>query len=121
MRDTKEHVQEGPSLHIALGSWTLRIEVIGGDVTQQGGVLEDDEFVAIIGNGLSSINLSVGMNFPFGDAKVSVSVRLSCNQDETTIDRASALAMTKAMTLCKDGLVYAIEERNQIVTKMTTG
>jgi len=120
MRDGQASVQEAPDVYTAVGSWELAIDIPGNEVIMQGGPLDEDEFMQIVGDGRSSVNITVGMNVPYGDVKVTVGVRLTCNQDEATIDKASTMAYTKALSLCKDGLMYGAQERAKLLGSLPT-
>lgn len=50
-------------------------------------------------NGKASVTTGVGYSFPFGNGKVMVSITLTCDQDQETIERAGEAAVTLARHL----------------------
>lgn len=75
----------------------------GSTISEQGEV-QDDRFSALLGNAQAQIEVLVGTTVGFGDAKVHVALRLSCNQDEATIERAGQLAYLTAKDLATAAL-----------------
>jgi hypothetical protein len=68
------------------------------------------DFPDIIGDARAGVSVQMGFGFSFGAGKSSVTVHLTCNQDERTIDRAGELAMNKAQELVVEGMRRVDEE-----------
>jgi len=82
------------------------IEQVSGpnNKTTTTGTTQLDQFKDLVGDGRASVEVLVGTQFNFGEAKTHVVVRLSCNQDEKTIQTAGQLAFWKAKELCESAL-----------------
>lgn len=80
-----------------------------------------DQFQELRGDGAASVSMSCGMKYPYGDASVIATVKIVCAQDEKTINVAGERAFMTALDLCKSGMEIAIEERNNLVSKVTNG
>lgn len=69
-------------------------------------VLKEDKYKSLITNPTAPsarVNISLSQSAEFGAMKVSASVTLSCDQNESTINRAGGLAYEKAYELLVDG------------------
>jgi hypothetical protein len=87
-----------------------------GDMPQE----IQDQFQAIVGNGLAKISLGIPMDRKtFGNgAGAHVSISLTCNQDNATINAAYALAASAVMHYVKQNLGSALQEFNTIIAQL---
>lgn len=83
--------------------WERDIEMAGKKTSEQG-VSNDDKFKAVLGDEKAEVEYTVGTQWNFGEAKVTCTVRITCNQDENTIRSAAYLAFDTARSLCQQGL-----------------
>lgn len=83
--------------------WKREIEMSGKNTSEQG-INNDDKFKAILGDGKAQVEYTVGTQWNFGEAKITCTVRLTCNQDQSTIMNAAYLAFETARSLCQQGL-----------------
>lgn len=68
-----------------------------------------DPVAAILGDEKSSVAMTVGFNLPFGAAKVTCTVHLTCGQRDETIEKAAELAFERALKFTLHGLDLAAE------------
>lgn len=69
-------------------------------VKETHGMQDNDEVRSLKGDEKAQVEVLVGTSLGFGEAKVHVAVRLTCNQDQATIYRATQLAQHMAKDLC---------------------
>lgn len=77
----------------------------GGEVSETG-QLVDDKFDKLWTNKTrepAKVAVGVSEGMDYGAMKVSVTVSLCCDQDETTINKAGELAFYKAVEIMRDG------------------
>ena len=67
----------------------------------------------VVGNGLAQIEMTVGFGLSFGEGKCSCTVRLTCNQDEATLDAVGERAFSKAHELASKGIETLILEKEE--------
>ena len=58
--------------------------------------VEMDDLQKLVGKAQAGITTTVGFSLDFGKAKASVSVHLSCDQNEDSIKKAAELSLVKA-------------------------
>lgn len=87
-----------------------------GDMPQE----FQDQFQQIVGNGLAKISLGIPMDRKlFGNgAGAHVSISLTCNQDQNTINAAYALAAQAVIHYVKQNLGAALNEFNTLVNQL---
>jgi len=83
--------------------WEREMEMSGKKTSDQGNSNEE-KFRALVGDGKAQVEYTVGTQWNYGEAKVTCTVRLTCNQDEATITHAAFLAFETAKALCSQGL-----------------
>lgn len=66
--------------------------------------METDEYQKLKGDECAQVEMHVGTQYNFGEAKVDATVRLTCNQDMKTIYAAGSLAFYTAKDLVTAGL-----------------
>ena len=54
-------------------------------------------------DGAASVSFTLGRSREYGELKVSATVRVTCDQNEATIDKAAKFAFMKALELVDDG------------------
>jgi hypothetical protein len=91
--------------------WTRRI-IVGDQIKDDYGEMPADEYRTILGDRAAQVEVLVGHTVGYGDAKVHVTVRLTCNQDDATIWRAGELAYTRAKELTESALNDLIPPTN---------
>jgi hypothetical protein len=91
--------------------WRRRIERADGKTQDEEGYMDD--FQKLVGNGLAQVEMNTQFSLDYGAVKVSSSVRITCNQDEATINEAGKVAFFKSMELTKDGMGYAIPTKDE--------
>ena len=87
-----------------MNSWELHIEFRDGRVTDEGGVMDDDFFKSVIGDGNASISVNVGHSLGYGNAKCSATVRVTCNQDAKTMDTVAERVFQAAKNYADEGM-----------------
>lgn len=83
--------------------WEREIQMPGKKTSEQG-ISNEDKFKALLGDGKAQVEYTVGTQWNFGEAKVTCTVRLTCNQDDATVRSAAFLAFETAKSLCQQGL-----------------
>lgn len=87
-------------------NWTRDARSSKGEKSDTGQLKGDDQFEALWKNRSvepARVSISVSEGMDYGALKVSATVSLSCDQDETTINKAGELAFYKALELVRDG------------------
>lgn len=100
-------------------TWSLRVENRDGTVTEQEGAL--DSFTELIGNGLAKVSMSTTFGIDYASVKVTSSVTVTCNQDESTINIAAERAFMKTLELARDGMTHAIPAREGLLKEAYGG
>jgi hypothetical protein len=93
-----------------MNTWTRVITFPNGERRTDVGDIDGDFFAGVLGNGLAKVAMTVGFGLAYGEAKVSATVSLTCNQDEKTINAVGERAFYKAHELAGDGLNLISEE-----------
>ena len=93
-----------------MNTWTRETKVPGQEPKTEVGDAQDDFFRGVIGDGKAEVSMTVGFSLSYGEVKVSATVRLTCNQDEGTINAVGERAFYKAHELASDGLTLITEE-----------
>jgi hypothetical protein len=70
----------------------------------------DDELASLMkGDAAAGVSVNVGFNLPFGEAKCSVVVTLTCDQNDLMLERAKVAAFGRAAVFANDGMQEIIE------------
>lgn len=79
----------------------------------------NDAFTKILGNGNAQVGLDLSLTTPIGDewVKLNAVVRLTCNQDERTIDEAANLCLKKVNEYAMVGLKIVAEARTKAMKR----
>ena len=88
-----------------MNTWERTIDMPGKKPIVDSGKL--DPVFAILGDEKSSVKMEVGFNLPFGAAKVTCTVHLTCGQREPLIEKAAELAFERALKFSLHGLDLA--------------
>jgi hypothetical protein len=85
-------------------TWSRSIIVNKKAVKTTTGTVETDAYRAIMGDEKAQVEMLIGTQVGFGDAKVHTVIRLTCNQDAKTLQTAGQLAYMTAKDLCMSAL-----------------
>jgi hypothetical protein len=99
--------------------WWRRVSRTDGTYHEEEGYM--DSFENLLGNGLAQVEMSTQFGLDYGAVKVSSVVRITCNQDEATINEAGKQAFFKSLELTKDGLSHAIPEKDKTLASIASG
>lgn len=99
-------------------TWWRRIEA-NGKWTEEEGILED--FKDLVGNGLSQVEMNTTLGFDYASVKVTASIRVTCNQDNATIEKAAERAFFKSLEYAKDGMSQAAPVRDKLLKDLYGG
>lgn len=87
-------------------NWSRDMKSSKGEKADAGQLKGDDKFEALWKNRNvepARVALTVSEGMDYGALKVSATVSVSCDQNETTINKAGEVAFYKALELVRDG------------------
>jgi len=76
----------------------------GNEIKREGGAIKNDRVRDLLGDEKAQVEVLVGTTLGFGEAKVHVAVRLTCNQDEATVFEAGEIAYRTAKEIARSSL-----------------
>ena len=92
-----------------MNTWNLVVERNKAPIATKAGQLTGDKFRKLVSDPtgvLAKVNMAVSESMQYGELKVSASVTLTCDQNESVINDAAQLAFEKSIELMRDGFSY---------------